>query len=494
MLVNNGLKVTKAWFIETGTAPDMVSRNFTTHVTPEAVHQFAERTRGGELITEDNLAGVAGTIIQPDANFERQVAIANGWNNPRYRFLLRVANPETPNGVVYYYSGYTDTPNWSIVSNDFAPDMRMYFNNAIQVNVAMRHTPTGPVPYVTVHECSHMIHPATLGAMSPSDFNTTFNPNNGFGVQNQPSTLRPSDLMTTISSGEKNKMAGISNDLFLDMRTGVDLCKSSRRNALPSYYLHKTTDAFIYGANQVADQQGVHNPAAPYDIAAGYAAERSAFADRFFSLLAVDYGYHQNGFVTWQEFNRAHPEVQMDGVTYVFTRGEAQKHDVYISDRGNFDSMVGDRRPQTLLITQIMQSIPGVLLESLISFARIRVTNTTVDNSVIVSIVDPMSFADLPEGYLITQIPHLEQRLKHIIFNDIAFSNYVPFDLSLTVDIFGESFALLGYNGQPQVPYSIPTYCDSMLSPIVTTNGNVLGTMANDVRYLVGQTVGFGSY
>ena len=110
MLVNNGLKVTKAWFIETGTAPDMVSRNFTTHVTPEAVHQFAERTRGGELITEDNLAGVAGTIIQPDANFERQVAIANGWSNPRYRFLLRVANPETPNGVVYYYSGYTDTP------------------------------------------------------------------------------------------------------------------------------------------------------------------------------------------------------------------------------------------------------------------------------------------------------------------------------------------------------------------------------------------------
>ena len=177
MLVNNGLKVTKAWFIETGTAPDMVSRNFTTHVTPEVLHQFTERTRGGELITEDNLAGVAGAIIQPDANFERQVSIANGWNNPRYRFLLRVANPEAPNGAIYYYSGYTDTPNWSIVSNDFAPDMRMYFNNAIQVNVAMRHTPTGPVPYVTVHECSHMIHPATLGAMSPSDFNTTFNPN-----------------------------------------------------------------------------------------------------------------------------------------------------------------------------------------------------------------------------------------------------------------------------------------------------------------------------
>lgn len=493
MMVNNGLRVTKAWFIETGTSPDMVSRNFTTHITPAAVHQFNERTQGGACITEDNLAGVAGTIIQPDANFERQVAIANGWANTRYRFLLRVANPDNPNGAVYYYSGYTDTPQWSIASHDFAPDMRMYFNNVIQVNIAMRPTPTGPVPFVSVHECSHMIHPATLGAMSPAEFNTTFNPSQGFGIQNQPSTLRPSDLMTAISSGEKNQLAGMSNDLFLDMRTGVDLCKSQRRNALPSFYLHRTTDAFMYGASKASDQSNT-SQADIYDFAAGYASERSPFSDRFFSLLAMDYGYHQNGFITWQDFNRSHPETQMDGVTYVFTRGEAQKQDVYISNRGDFDSMVGDQRPQTLLITQIMQSIPGVLLESLISFVRIHVTNMTTDGSVMVSLVNPMSFADLPEGYLITQIPFIEQRLKHIIFNDIAFSNYVPFDLTLTVDIFGESFALLGYNGNPQIPYSIPTYCDSMLSPIVTTNGNVLTSMANDVRYLVGQTVGIGSY
>ncbi len=492
MLVNSGLKVTKAWFIETGTSPDMVSRNFTTHVTPQAVHEFHERTKGGEFITEDNLAGVAGSIIQPDANFERQVGIANGWGNTRYRFLLRVANPDAPTGVVYYYSGYTDTPNWSIVSNDFAPDMRLFFNNVIAVNINMRPTPTGPQPMVSVQECTHMIHPATLGAMSPADFNTTFNPNNGFGIQNQPSTLRPTDLMTSISSSEKNGLAGMSNDMFLDMRTGVDLCKSSRRNALPSYYLHKTTESFVYGASK-ASEDTTANQSSLYDYAAGFSGEKSPFADRFFSILATDYGYHQNGFITWQDFNRSHPETQMDGVTFVFTRGEAQKRDVYISNRGDFDSMVGDIRPQTLLITQVMQSVPGVLLEALISFARIRVTNMTTDGSVMVSILNPMSFADLPEGYLISQIPFLEQRLKHIIFNDIAFSNYVPFDLTLTVDIFGESFALLGYNGQPQVPYSIPTYCDSMLSPIVTTNGNVLGTMANDVRYLVGQTIGFGS-
>ena len=172
------------------------------------------------------------------------------------------------------------------------------------------------------------------------------------------------------------------------------------------------------------------------------------------------------------------------------THGEVRKSDMYLSDRGNFDSMVNDRRPQTMLITQVMQSIPSVLLESLITFARIHVTNMTIDGSVVVTITDPISFVELPRGYLIPFIPVLEKRLRHIIFSDIAQNQYVPFDLTLAIDIFGETFATLGFNGEIPVPYSIPTYCDSMLSPIVTTNGGVLGQMSNDVNYLISQVCG----
>lgn len=488
-MINHGLKILNAWFIETGTTPDMVSRNLITHIDPATIQQFTHQTRGGELLNADNLAGIAGRIIQPDANNERVVSIANGWGSRRYRFVLRVGNPTNPTGAVYYYTGYTDTNEFSMTKTDFDQHMRLYFNNVIQVNQVMKPTPTGYQPFINVVECNHLIHPATLGT-NPVDFATTFNPNGGFAVQNQPTSLRPLDLMYTLSSQEKAKMNGqMIGSTYIDTRPGVDLCKSKRRNTVPSHYLSKTAEAMIYGYQEAGDNP-TSGPHTPYDIATAHSEENGIYGDRFFSILANEYGYHQNGFITWGDFNRSNPELQMTGVTTVMTHGEVRKSDMYLSDRGNFDSMVNDRRPQTMLITQVMQSIPSVLLESLITFARIHVTNMTIDGSVVVTITDPISFVELPRGYLIPFIPVLEKRLRHIIFSDIAQNQYVPFDLTLAIDIFGETFATLGFNGEIPVPYSIPTYCDSMLSPIVTTNGGVLGQMSNDVNYLISQVCG----
>lgn len=488
-MINHGLKILNAWFIETGTSPDMVSRNLTTHVDTATLQMFAAKTMDGELLQADNLAGIAGKIIQPDANFERHVNIANGWGNRRYRFVLRVGNPTQSNGAVYFYTGYTDTNEFSNMTGDFDPHMRLFFNNVIQVNQVMKPTPTGYVPFVNVVECNHLIHPATLGA-DQAAFATTFNPNGGFGVQNQPSSLRPLDLMYNLSAQHKANLAGQQlGQNFIDTRPGVDLCKSKRRNSVPSHYLSKAAEAMVYGYTEAAQQPnaGLHTA---FDIATAHSEENQVYADRFFSILANDFGYHQNGFITWGDFNRSNPELQQTGVTFVMSHGEAQKNDIYLSDRGNFDTMVNDRRPQTMLVTQVMQSLPSVLLESLITFARIHVTNMTMDGSVLVTVTDPIPFVELPKGYLIPMIPTLEKRLRHIIFNDIANNQYVPFEMTLTIDVFGETFVMLGFNGEQPVPYSIPTYCDSMLSPIVTTNGAVLGQMSQDVNYLISQVCG----
>lgn len=487
-MVEHGLKVLNAWFVETGTAPDMVSRNLITHVDPTVVRQFDLQTRGGEMMTSDNLAGIAGKIVRPDANFERQVQIAGGWASTRYRFVLRVGNPNVQNGTVWFYTGYTDQPAFSFNKHDFAPDMRMYFNTVLQVVQTMRHTPTGPVPYVNVTECNHLLHPYNLGS-NPMDFATTFNPNGGFAVQNQPTSLRPVDLMYNLSSKEKANMSGMGGTQVFDTRSAVDLCKSSRRNNVPSHYLSKAANSLVHGLVE-ASGDPTSTSYTPYDIAAGHTNESGVYSDRFFSILANEFGYHQYGYITWADFTRSHPEMNQTGVTFVMSRGEAQKQDIYISDRGNFDSMVNDRRPQTMLITQIMQSVPAVLLESLITVARIHVTNMTPSGEIQVTLTDPISFVDLPAGYLIPMVPTIERRLQHIIFNDIAANQFVPFDLYLTVDLFGESFANMSYNGEMAVPYSIPTYCDSMMSPIVTTNGGVLGQMSNDVQYLISQVCG----
>lgn len=489
-MINHGLRITKAYFVETGTTPDMVSHNLTTQVTQPVMNLFDERTEGGKRLTRDNLSGVAGQIIIPDANNARAVNIAGGWDSSRFRFIFEVANPNNPHGSKYYYTGYTDSATWSPMVRNFAPETRIFFNNVIEVIQTPRFGANGLEPYISVVEASHLLHPTGLGGHS-NDFSTQFS-STGFGVVNQPSSLRPYDIMTTLSSNEYAKTNGlIPGQTLIDTRAGIDLCKSDRSNTVPSNYLSKTATAMLYGYQQAAHQIEQATPATAYDVAAGRSQEKPIQTDRFFSIISSEFGYQQHGFVLWGDLNKVYPELQAEGVSYVVNRKKAMESDIYLGNRHNHDSMINDRRPQTMLMAQVMQSIPGVLIENLISFARIHVTNMTPTGELIVTITDPFGLITLPPGYLVHRIPHIQQRLAQIIFGDLSFNTFIPFNMSLMVDVFGESFVEIGFNGEPPIPYSIPTYCDAMLTSIVTTNGGVLGNIANDTRYLISQTCGF---
>ena len=109
-----------------------------------------------------------------------------------------------------------------------------------------------------------------------------------------------------------------------------------------------------------------------------------------------------------------------------------------------------------------------------------------------VTITDPMSYVNLGSQYLISKIPYLEQRLQSIVFSDIGFNQYIPFDAWFTIDVFGESYVRIAFNGDPNyTPYSFASYCDAMSSMIVSTNGQALGKISNDLDFLIKQTCAF---
>jgi hypothetical protein len=168
-------KILNAYFIATGTTPDMSARNLMTQMTQESVNQFRYATENGKFLTADNMAGVAGNILISDPNAERMINLPNGLQTPRLRFVLRVGIPGQVNGVMYYYEGYTDFDGWHSQSKDFEPNMRMYINSVQQVSMAQRHTAQGLEPFVQVTECTHLIHPSNLGG-DPRAWQTTFDP------------------------------------------------------------------------------------------------------------------------------------------------------------------------------------------------------------------------------------------------------------------------------------------------------------------------------
>jgi hypothetical protein len=479
-MIDHGLKIVEAYFVETGTAPDMTSRNLMTAVTPEAVNLFGHHTHQGQYLHPDSLVGVAGNIIQLDPNSERLVNLPNGLRTKRFRIVFKVKNPSQPNGAVYFYTGYTDFAGWSSAHKQFAPEMRIYFNNCIQVWQTQRMTQNGYVPHIQVNESTHLIHPNNLGG-GQGMFQTQFN---GMSPVQQPSTLRPCDLAYAMSSNKMQQEMGLGGSQVLDMRAGIDLVKSSRDNAIPAKYLSKTAEAFSQGIVESSDRTGT-TASTPYEIAGARSEEPTAYGDRFLHPLAADYGLQLNGFVTWADILHLHPELQADGVTFVNTLGDAAVRDIYRANAGDFDTMVNDRRPATLMFMQLMQSVPAMLLQNLITVARVSATNMTLDGSIQVFVTDPQSFADLPQGYLMEKVQIVQQRLQHLVFNDMAFSRQAPFDIQLTIEVFGESFGMISYNGEPHVPYTQTSYADAMFTSLVTPNVNVLASMANDINYLI---------
>lgn len=474
--IHNPYQIVFAAFIETGTTPDMTARNYVTHVTAQTLNDLTAQTNDGAMFTPENLAGLSGQILINDPNGERMVNIANGWGNRRCRFIIRVGLPHD-NTISYLYTGYTNYNGWDRGAKDFDPNMELFFNSVVQLTHAARQTAQGMVPYINVIECTHLIHPANLGTAQDS-WAPSFSPNH-MEVLNAPAALRPSDVMISLAAAAKSAQMG---ETIIESRTAVDLMKSNRANALPSEYMHKTLNAMRYGF-EAAGENPMSDPSAAYEHGGGIIAEKTPFTDRFLNPMITDLGMRQRGFITWQQLVSIHPEIHNENVTRVTVRDTGQS-DHYQAVAGDYDSLVGNQLMETNVFHRIMNTVPGLMLNSLIVSARIHVTNMTVNGQMSCMITDPLSFADVPAAYILERIEYIQTRFVNVAFKDIGLPPHMPFDAYFTIDAFGESFASISVNGGVHIPYTSASYADGRSTQIVSANGDVLPRISNDLKYL----------
>lgn len=477
--------VKKLMITETGTSNDMASRNFTTQVTTNSLNQLIEKTAHGINLTAENLAGISGKIIQPD-QVARRIDIPNGWGTKRYRFILTACYPNDhmSRNVVYYYTGYTDIVGHSAQLQDFDPNMKIYINNVISVSRYNQQTPNGVIPAVMVNECSHLLHPRSMGGNLQTQFDTRGTP------LSTPSTIRPVDIFHHLSAKERSQSTG---EQVLNLLTHMDVKKASRVNNLPSNFLSNSLTSYQQSINTT----NIHEPNEnQYSRAASNLNETAAHGDPLISTLS-GYGFELNGYITWDALCRAHPEIRQHGVVnYIRQRNDVRQDspkDIYVARRGEYKPWVtqngADMSVEATVSRLLLQSVPSLLMQKLISRCVVRATNMVAGmnpGQVHVEITSPVPYADIPQGYIIDQIPTLERLLGQVIFKDMPVNEYAPFNVIMSIDTFGDSFIQMSYNGSPLQPYHSTTWCDAMDSPIVTLNSQPLDQIANDIKYIGG--------
>lgn len=455
--------ITKAIFVETGTYNDMSLRPYQTNLDVNIVNQFQELTDYGRSVTPDNLGSVAGHFLRPSTEPGVAVNIANGWDLPRLRFMIEIHHPSTAGmaGTRQIVTGYTDYVG---VANNGAVDqnMRLHFNNVITLRQVQDETPFGTQTRSHVADASHIL----TGQFQPT----------AFGQPNQSLfTMRPGDIFGSMA-------VSFLGDETLDTRPSFGegpVKKSKRRHGSAPEYVSKVVEAY---ENTMKDDDAVSDDYMRImNRAKGQVSDSPVSADPFLMEINKRTSFSEGGSMTYGELNAMYNTLdqvaQVILAKSVVSSGGPQSH-----QRGSTEYWHGSNT-ETITATVLSNSVPSIMMDLMLTRVAFMATNRTLGGDYDIRLVDARSFSD---GIDLT--PYLQRfvaRLEVEILRGLSRNNLIDFEITMTVDVLGETHVTVSMAGGPKYDYVTPSFCDALMAPVLTNNNANLAAIGNDIEQLV---------
>lgn len=454
---NAQIKVAKLLMIQTNTYNDQVIRPYGTNMSTDHLAVFREATQYGENVSAGSLAGIAGSFLRPQAEMAGGVQMYNGWDLHRVRFLMTLAVPMGAGAYNYQLiAGYSDHYGVSQDGVNIDPNMRLFFNSTLSVNACPVDVPgVGAVNQMRVAEAAQILAPPP-GYTDGSAIGTH--------------TMRPEDIMNACST------SGYTDGTRMDMRTNFSMApvkKSMRTNTIAADYLSKTMSA----VNQAMQVDARMQQETMYAEARGTVVEPLLLHDPFIAIIAARTRFKETGYITYAELCSIFPET--DHVREQIIQGAAQQ--TLVPGRGQSEYWHVPTN-ETVVATILSQAVPALMLEVMLSKVSFIATNDNINGQPDLGIVDHRSFA---EG--INAVPHcnhFRHRFLTEVMRDITHNNMMTVYLAVTCSVIGDTVITVSLNGGPKIDYVVPSFCDSMFSPLITTNHLALNTMATDIETL----------
>ena len=283
-------------FLETGTYNDMALRPFETHFTSQDVRMFNEATHGGVHISPEILASTAINFLKPTTTPRSFIVIDNGWNQPRFRFVMIVLVQGNFGQFATrkIIQGYTNHLG-ATASGAVDPNMILYFNNVITLKQTVSNDFThGQGMYSKVVDANHILR----GDFQPFSTERSLDANT--------ITIRPEDVFSRHSI-----KALMDADLEVVDETSsfaeLPVKKSRRTNNAAPHYMSNVIDAYKktmdFGMNYESNMYDVGNSAR------GMVIDQSVSGDAFFNhLLENRSGFIDQGYIHYGTLLSLFPE------------------------------------------------------------------------------------------------------------------------------------------------------------------------------------------
>jgi len=205
--------------------------------------------------------------------------------------------------------------------------------------------------------------------------------------------------------------------------------------------------------------------------------ESSVFENVFIRALSNVKGYSGSVSFTFPELMKIDPNVS--AVTNYISLGTTQSKQLHVAGQTAYWNS-SDR--ETLVASVLSNAIPALMMELMISKIYFRSTNSDIGGNMNTIIIDAKSLtnADLTANYEL-----FKRRLEKEILFDITYGNQSMFMIDMSADLFGETSISVSMDGAPMTPYTTPSFCDSLMVPVLSPNKDSYFNVVNDLEILM---------
>jgi hypothetical protein len=465
------MQVEQLIMVESGTYNPLYHRPYQSHLDAQLLNTVINRVdqAGTGHITGNLLSGVAGMILAPTATVDtsREIAIPHGWQERRIRFVL-IVSVEFSLGTqnTYYYQGYTNYPGVN-VSGAIDPQMVFIINSVMVVGKQVANY--GPMGYTTMDrlvESYQVVADPTWHSITQAQM---------------AHLMRPQDVFTGMQS---NYMRGAADaygqydngSSYRDARSVLraDPQRSNRANNLPGAYVAKVIDGF-FTSSQMSEFG--HSDADVLSIS---------------KQTVMETPISENPFIRWLGERRSQP------TGYQFTMGDLELLDSGVSGRVNLiipgqaqavqqhrtgmTSFWNGADRATVVASHLVQAIPALMMELLITKIALRSTNHDIGGRISTVLISANSLTglDLTRHYEL-----FVRRLETEIIHDFTYGGQESYQLEIQADIFGETWVNLSIGPMPLIQYVAPSFCDNLFAPIVAQNQHQFDNLVLNMEQLV---------
>lgn len=485
---------------QTGTYQDQYLRPFDINVTKDNINQLIRATQEGNNLGIAAVQNVASDIIAPAAQVEGKVNISGeNWGGRRFRFVMKVTERNPFMGglvtqrLIFGSTNSCQTSHGGLID----PNTQVYFNSETVINETIQNSLHGVNRQAVIAGSNQIV--------SPVDLHATPNP---MFASPHAHLCRPEDmfaLQQTVSTAKKIELSGLLDDgridKVIDQRTmvgeGGAFKYSHRRDTAPTRFVSDTLGAYSHAVREAALSDQDDNDY----LSAGSAMEEGQLLGEaynrvvnqdiqkngFLAILKDQAHYMERGFVTIADLRRLFPELNDTRVMRHSLDNAMAKRQTNFAEHSNH---MHGADPASISSSLLGQVIPSIMMDTFLRQVKITMTNGVGPYNYSI-FVDPNGSRSMLDH--VDMKPHvleLERRLATDALNSITRGNQIPFRIVMSADLSGDTVVDIALNGETQMTrFIIPTFADSLFSPVITRDEQRPMNMSNNLLYLVKEVI-----